>query len=379
MNGCRPRPPFPRVVSLFDRAIVIRSPRASAASIPSSLAMLSSSSLARAHAAPLGSRARVASRVPAPAPRLARPRRVPLLALAAAGPSSCDFAKYQGLGNDFILVDNRDSSEIKMSSERCAALCDRNFGIGADGVIFAMPPGLVQEDEDYSMRMYNSDGTEPEMCGNGIRCLANFVAAVDGAEPRAYKVGTLAGLIQPEVRPDGQVAVDMGEPVLNPPDVPTTLPATKDGAAVAAPVEVGGETWPCTAVSMGNPHCVTFGRVGECDEGGIKVADLDLAAIGPSFEAHATFPAKTNTEFVEVVSRSYLKMRVWERGAGATLACGTGACATVVAAVLEDRADRKCVVELPGGPLEIEWRESDNRVIMTGPAEMVFDGKVARE
>ena len=114
-----------------------------------------------------------------------------------------------------------------MSSARCAALCDRNFGIGADGVIFAMPPGLVQEDEDYSMRMYNSDGTEPEMCGNGIRCLANFVAAVDGAEPRAYKVGTLAGLIQPEVRADGQVAVDMGEPVLNPPDVPTTLPATR--------------------------------------------------------------------------------------------------------------------------------------------------------
>ena len=296
--------------------------------------------------------------------------------VAAAGSDKVQFAKYQGLGNDFVLVDNRDSDVIKMSSERCAELCDRNFGIGADGVIFAMPPGLVQQDEDYSMRMYNSDGTEPEMCGNGIRCLANFVADVDGASPKAYKVGTLAGLIQPEVRADSQVAVDMGEPVLNPPDVPFTESATQDGAAVRVPIEVKGDTWLVTAVSMGNPHCITFGKEGECDNGGIKVDDLDLSAIGPSFEAHKTFPAKTNTEFVEVVNRNYVKMHVWERGAGATLACGTGACATVVAAVLEGRTERKCTVELPGGPLEIEWRESDNRVIMTGPAKMVFDGDV---
>jgi len=315
--------------------------------------------------------ARVSRRAPR-APRAARAR----AATVAAAGDTVRFAKYQGLGNDFVLVDNRDSDVIKMSSERCAALCDRNFGIGADGVIFAMPPGLVQADEDYSMRMYNSDGTEPEMCGNGIRCLANFVAAQDGADPKAYKVGTLAGLIQPEVRADGQVAVDMGEPVLNPPDVPFTEGATSDGAAVRVPVDAGGETWLVTAVSMGNPHCVTFGREGECDEGGIKVDALDLPSIGPVFESHPTFPAKTNTEFTEVVSRDYVKMRVWERGAGATLACGTGACATVVAGVLEGRVDRKCTVELPGGPLEIEWRESDNRVIMTGPAELVFAGDV---
>lgn len=290
---------------------------------------------------------------------------------------SIEFVKYQGLGNDFVLVDNRDSDTIRLSAERCAEICDRNFGIGADGVIFAMPPGLVQADEDYSMRMYNSDGTEPEMCGNGIRCLANFVAETDGAPPRAYKVGTLAGLIQPEVRADGQVAVDMGEPVLTPVKVPCTLEATQDGAAVRAPMEVNGETWLVTAVSMGNPHCVTFGRQGECDEGGIKVDDLHLPSVGPAFEAHPCFPAKTNTEFTEVVDRNYVKMRVWERGAGATLACGTGACATVVAAVLEGRTERKCTVELPGGPLEIEWRESDNRIIMTGPAKMVFSGVVA--
>ena len=295
----------------------------------------------------------------------------------AAAADAVKFYKYQGLGNDFVLVDNRDSSEMKLSSERCAQLCDRNFGIGADGVIFAMPPGLVQKDEDYSMRMYNSDGTEPEMCGNGIRCLANFVAAMDGADPKAYKVGTLAGLIQPEVRADGQVSVDMGEPTLDPPKVPCTFEATQDGAAVRAKMEVDGETWLVTAVSMGNPHCVTFGKEGECDEEGIKVDSFALSHYGPMFEKHPAFPAKTNTEFAEVVNRHRVKMRVWERGAGATLACGTGACATVVAAALEGRTERKCTVELPGGPLEIEWRESDNRVIMTGPAELVFDGVVA--
>ena len=298
------------------------------------------------------------------------------VAVTAAAADAVKFYKYQGLGNDFVLVDNRDSSEIKLSSERCAQLCDRNFGIGADGVIFAMPPGFVQADEDYSMRMYNSDGTEPEMCGNGIRCLANFVAKMDGAEPKAYKVGTLAGLIQPEVRADGQVSVDMGEPVLDPPKVPCTFDATQDGAAVRAKMEVDGETWLVTAVSMGNPHCVTFGKEGQCDDGGIKLDEFALSHYGPMFEKHPTFPAKTNTEFTEVVNRNYVKMHVWERGAGATLACGTGACATVVAAVLEGRTERKCTVELPGGPLEIEWRERDNRVIMTGPAELVFDGEV---
>ena len=209
--------------------------------------------------------------------------------------------------------------------------------------------------------------------------LESQVAVQDKKKPGesvAMRVGTLAGEIRPEIRADGQVAVDMGEPVLTPPDVPFTEGATSDGAAVRVPVDAGGDTWLVTAVSMGNPHCITFGREGECDEGGIKVDALDLPSIGPVFEAHPTFPAKSNTEFTEVVSRDYVKMRVWERGAGATLACGTGACATVVAGVLEGRVDRKCTVELPGGPLEIEWRESDNRVIMTGPAELVFAGDV---
>ena len=329
----------------------------------------------RARASPRGATRVVAPRVLARAPGVLR--------AAVAARATHKFAKYQGLGNDFVMIDERDGpvGAPSITGEQAAKMCDRNFGIGADGVIVAMPkgsaeyPGRVVEEEDYAMRMFNSDGTEPEMCGNGIRCLANFVAAIDDADPRAYKVGTLAGLIQPECKPDGQVAVDMGVPTLTPADVPTKLAATEDGAAVKSQMTVDGATWLATAVSMGNPHCVTFGRK-KGDEKGLAVDDMDLAAIGPSFESHETFPARTNTEFVEVVRRDYVKMRVWERGAGATLACGTGACATVVAGVLEGRTDRKCTVELPGGPLEIEWRESDSRVIMTGPAELVFYGEI---
>jgi diaminopimelate epimerase len=231
-------------------------------------------------------------------------------------------------------------------------LCDRNFGIGADGVIFALP--ATSAGVDYTMRIFNNDGSEPEMCGNGIRCLARFVAAVDGDAARAYKVATGAGVICPAVQANGSVAVDMGVPVLTPALVPTTLAANHaSGAAVAQALSVNGVTWHSTAVSMGNPHSVIF-----CDPEGAPL-DLDalpLAAMGPAFETHSAYPRRTNTEFVQVLSRTRLRMRVWERGAGATLACGTGACATVVAAVLEGRADRHSVVELPGGPLDIHWR-----------------------
>uniref|UniRef100_A0A7S0RW01 diaminopimelate epimerase n=1 Tax=Pyramimonas obovata TaxID=1411642 RepID=A0A7S0RW01_9CHLO len=282
---------------------------------------------------------------------------------------SVSFTKYQGLGNDFILVDNRDSDTPKVTEEQAVKLCDRNFGIGGDGVIFALPPN--NDSSDYSMRIFNSDGSEPEMCGNGIRCLARFVADVDGKPPSTYKVDTLAGLIQPAVREDGYVAVDMGEPIFEPKQVPTTLDAnTDDGKVVKAEIQVAGSKWTATLVSMGNPHNLIYSKDGE----DIKVADIPLEAIGSEFENLDIFPARTNTEFVEVVNRGYVKMRVWERGAGITLACGTGACATVVAGVLEGRVDRECVVELPGGPLEIHWREADNKIIMTGPAEMVFSG-----
>ncbi|GAB2300507.1 hypothetical protein Dimus_034550 [Dionaea muscipula] len=281
------------------------------------------------------------------------------------------FVKYHGLGNDFILVDNRDSTEPKITPGQAVKLCDRNFGVGADGVIFAMPG---THSTDYTMRIFNSDGSEPEMCGNGVRCFARFIAELENLHGRQrFTVHTGAGLIVPEIQDDGKVKVDMGKPILTASDVPTKLPPNRGLSVVKADINVDDVTWNTTCVSMGNPHCVTFGRKGEEN---LQVDELNLAEIGPKFENHDVFPARTNTEFVQVFSRTHLKMRVWERGAGATLACGTGACAVVVAAVLEGRAERSCIVELPGGPLEIEWREEDDHVYMTGPAEVVFYGSV---
>ncbi|MGD1907368.1 MAG: diaminopimelate epimerase [Leptolyngbyaceae cyanobacterium] len=278
------------------------------------------------------------------------------------------FSKYHGLGNDFVLVDNRHQTEPLITAEQAVKWCDRNFGIGADGVIFALPG---QAGTDYTMRSFNSDGSEPEMCGNGIRCMAQFIAGLetaDGQAPdqaQAYAIHTLAGVITPKLRADGQVTVDMGEPSLLAEQIPTTLGAAGD-KVVNTSLQVGENTWSVTCVSMGNPHCITFVK---------DVAAIDLAQLGPKFEHHSAFPQRINTEFIQVVSRDYLKMRVWERGAGPTLACGTGACAALVAGVLTDHCDRTATVELPGGPLQIEW-SNDNRVYMTGPAQRVFAGEM---
>ena len=273
------------------------------------------------------------------------------------------FSKYQGLGNDFILIDNRHTTQPIITPEQAVAMCDRHFGIGADGVIFVLPG---EEDTDYTMRIYNSDGSEPEMCGNGIRCLAKFIADLEGIGEvnKTYRIQTLAGVITPQLQGNGKVKVDMGQPQLTAQEIPTTL---TDGSekVIAQPLEIADKTWLVTCVSMGNPHCITF------------VSDacaVPLEQIGPLFEHHPVFPQRTNTEFIQVVKPDYIKMRVWERGAGITLACGTGACASVVAGVLNGKCDRTCTVELPGGCLEIEWSEADNRVYMTGPAEPVFTG-----
>ncbi|XP_020579655.1 diaminopimelate epimerase, chloroplastic [Phalaenopsis equestris] len=281
------------------------------------------------------------------------------------------FVKYHGLGNDFIMVDNRESNEPRVTPEQAMRICNRNFGVGADGVIFVLP-GL--NDTDYTMRIFNSDGSEPEMCGNGVRCFARFVAELDNLDGiQRFRIHTGAGLIIPEIQNDGKVRVDMGQPILFASDVPTKLAANHNGAVVRSEILVDGIGWNVTCVSMGNPHCVTFStKHGEA----LQVDDIKLEEVGPKFEHHEMFPSRTNTEFVQVFSRSHLKTRVWERGAGATLACGTGACAVVVAAVLEGHAERICTVDLPGGPLEIEWREEDNHVYMTGPAEKVFYGSI---
>ncbi|MGB5594785.1 MAG: diaminopimelate epimerase [Crocosphaera sp.] len=274
------------------------------------------------------------------------------------------FTKYHGLGNDFILVDNRNSSTPLVSPEQAVKMCDRHFGIGADGVIFALPG---DENSDYTMRIFNSDGSEPQMCGNGIRCLARFIASLEGNETvgKSYRIQTLAGIIIPRLEAQGQVKVDMGTPFLLGKEIPTTLGNGED-KVVNQPLEAGGQSWLVTCVSMGNPHCITF--VDNVD----KIA---LETIGPLFEHHPLFPERTNTEFIEVIRSDYLKMRVWERGAGITLACGTGACASVVAGVLTGNCDRLCTVELPGGCLTIEWSANDGRLYMTGPAEAVFTGQ----
>ncbi|WP_315791957.1 diaminopimelate epimerase [Fischerella sp. JS2] len=275
-----------------------------------------------------------------------------------------EFTKYHGLGNDFILIDNRSDSEPIITPEQAVQLCDRHFGIGADGVIFALPG---ENGTDYTMRIFNSDGSEPEMCGNGIRCLAAFLAELEGESRQGnqYRIHTLAGVITPELMSDGQVKVDMGIPRLLAGEIPTTL-SPADQKVINQTLEVAGKSWDVTCVSMGNPHCITFVE---------DVAAIPLDHIGPQFEHHPVFPQRTNTEFIQVVRPDYLKMRVWERGAGITLACGTGACASLVAGVLTGRCDRTATVELPGGCLQITWSEVDQRIYMTGPAEQVFQGK----
>ncbi|MGB3492673.1 MAG: diaminopimelate epimerase [Elainellaceae cyanobacterium] len=275
-----------------------------------------------------------------------------------------DFAKYHGLGNDFILIDNRHQAAPSLTPEEAVKWCDRHFGVGADGVIFALPG---QDGTDYTMRIFNSDGSEPEMCGNGIRCLARFLGDLEGLpldSHKTYRIHTLAGLISPQLQDGGMVTVDMGLPQLLAAEIPTTL-AEGDKKVIDVSLAVEDKTWQVTCVSMGNPHCITFVENAEA---------IALAELGPKFEHHAAFPQRINTEFIEVIGRDYLKMRVWERGAGATLACGTGACAALVAAVLNGRSDRQATVELPGGCLNIRWDDTDQHLYMTGPAQLVFSG-----
>ena len=276
------------------------------------------------------------------------------------------FSKYQGLGNDFLLFDGRSLEDSEtafgLTPELVQRLCDRRFGVGADGVILALPP---RQGGELRMRIFNADGTEPEMCGNGIRCLARFLADNDGDGPgRVWQVETLAGRIVPELRPDGGIRVDMGPPFLEPADVPTTLSLGTAGLPQGT-LEVAGERFAVAAVGMGNPHVV------------IPVADVqavDLERLGAALEVDGAFPARTNVHFVQVLAPDQLVMRVWERGAGPTLACGTGACATLVACHRLGLCDSRAQLDLPGGALWIEWQGEGQPVVMTGPAEAVFDG-----
>jgi len=279
------------------------------------------------------------------------------------------FSKYQGLGNDFLMLDGRNATStafcFELTPGRIQRLCDRRFGVGGDGVILALPP---REGGELRMRIFNADGTEPEMCGNGIRCLARFLADSDGDQPgREWQIETLAGTIVPGLEAGGAIRVDMGPPFLEPASVPTTL-EIGESAIPQGELEVDGEIFFVGAAGMGNPHVV------------IPVADvqaIDLERFGSALEVHPAFPAKTNVHFVQALNPRHLVMRVWERGAGPTLACGTGACATLVVCHSLGIADRQARLDLPGGPLEIAWDAATGHVFMTGPAEAVFDGVVS--
>lgn len=275
-----------------------------------------------------------------------------------------NFTKMHGLGNDFIIV----AGERQLpgnASELALELCNRFFGIGADGLVYILP----SDNADFSMRIINSDGSEAEQCGNAIRCVAKYVYDNGMIGKTEITIETLgAGVQKVDLTVNEgkvqSVRVDMGEPILAGLQVPTTVDAD---TVINHPIEVDGKTFNFTAVSMGNPHCVIY-----VDD----AVGFDLETWGPKLETHPMFPRRINVEFVTVNSRTHTDMRVWERGAGPTLACGTGACATLVASVLTGATDRSATVSLKGGDLFIEWNEADNHVYMTGPAAEVFTGKL---
>lgn len=273
-----------------------------------------------------------------------------------------NFTKMHGTGNDFIVIDCRER-ELSSAAEFAVKYCDRRFGVGADQVLILRP----SETADFRMLIYNADGSEVEMCGNGIRCLARYIWDKGLSNKDILDIETLAGIIRPER--DGElVRVDMGEPILDPGKVPVTVPG--DLPLLDYPLNILGRDFSITCVSMGNPHAVIF-----LDE---DVKLFPLEQYGKEIENHPIFPKRTNVEFVNVSSSEELTMRVWERGSGETWACGTGACAAGVAAMLKGLAGRMVVMRLKGGDLEIEWA-ANNHVYMTGPAVTVFEGTIKED
>lgn len=276
------------------------------------------------------------------------------------------FTKMQGCGNDYVYINGfTEHIPDNEKSELAIKLSERHFGIGSDGIIF-INPGKVAE---FEMEMYNADGSRSEMCGNGMRCVGKYIydyGLTDKTEVTVESAGAIKYLtLYPGA--DGKIErirVNMGAPILKASEVPVV---SENETVVDETITVLGKDYKMTCVSMGNPHAVVF-------MDGVK--ELDIEAIGPSFENHERFPRRTNTEFVQIIDRSHVLMRVWERGTGETLACGTGCCATVVACILNGLTDNKVDVEVLGGHIEIEWNREENLVYMTGPAKVSFDGEI---
>jgi diaminopimelate epimerase len=272
------------------------------------------------------------------------------------------FTKMHGAGNDYVYVNCFEEPLPSDPAGLARRIADRHFGVGGDGLILILPSPVA----DARMQMFNADGSEAEMCGNGIRCVAKYVYDHGICRRPTLRIETAAGVLSVELEVSGgrvnRVRVDMGEPVLDAQRIPTTLPGSP---VVNAPLEIAGKRLRVTCVSMGNPHCVTYVD---------RLSDDWVLGIGPKIEIDHHFPRRINAEFVEVVSPSEVRIRVWERGSGETLACGTGASAVCVAGVLSERTDRKILAHLPGGDLDLHWAD-DNHVYLTGPAVEVFSGQ----
>lgn len=273
------------------------------------------------------------------------------------------FTKMHGCGNDYVYV-NCFEEKVENPGELAIRVSDRHFGIGSDGLILICP----SKQADFRMRMYNADGSEGEMCGNGIRCVAKYVYDHGMTDKTEISVETGAGIkyltLTVEQGKVSLVKVDMGEPILVPAQIPVEVPGER---MVNEPVTVDGTEWRMTCVSMGNPHAVVFVP---------DTKSLDLEKLGPHFEHHKIFPRRTNTEFVQLLGRNEINMRVWERGSGETLACGTGTCASVMACILNGYTDHEVLVHLLGGDLRITYEEKSNHIFMTGPATTVFEGEL---
>lgn len=281
------------------------------------------------------------------------------------------FTKMEGCGNDYVYVNGFTQKVLpEEKPELVRRISDRHFGVGGDGVIFINPA----EEADFEMEMYNADGSRSEMCGNGIRCVAKFVydkGLTDRKEISIVSAGKIKYLqlttaINPKTGKDEveRVRVNMGQPILKAQEVPVV---SEKEEAIADKILVQGTEYEMTCVSMGNPHAVVFMD---------NVKELEIEKIGPYFENHERFPRRTNTEFVQILDRQHVFMRVWERGTGETLACGTGCCATAVACVLNGLTDNRITVKVLGGEIEIEWNREENLIYMTGPAKTVFEGEI---
>ncbi len=272
------------------------------------------------------------------------------------------FTKMQGIGNDYVYLNGFSPLPLDLS-RLSRQISDRHFGVGSDGLVVIMP----SETCDFRMRMFNPDGSEAEMCGNASRCIGKYVYDKGLTTKTDLTLETLAGVKHLTLHLNGniveRVTVDMGEPILSPQDIPVALPMSY---VVSYPLEIENISFDVTCVSMGNPHAVIF-----VDD----MSRYDLHHIGALIEHYPLFPRRTNVEFVEILSPDSLKMRVWERGTGETMACGTGACASLVAAVLNGKSRRQATLHLQGGDLQIEWNEKDNHVYMTGDAVTVFEGE----